>query len=261
MILSSGLSAGSIVSKGKSMELLIIIIFCISIICKICEAKAKGYMGEKAVAAELSGLLEMQYKILNDVMLRTEYGTTQIDHIVVSVYGIFVIETKNYQGWITGSEFGDYWTKNMYGEKYTFRNPLKQNYAHVKALEEKLQLSENKFIPIVAFSSNSDIKVKTSKPVVHIGQLKWVIEGYREIKFDYGELDVLIEKIKSENIVEKSARKKHVRQIQQKVAVNNAKVLAGICPRCGGQLVSRKGKNGVFVGCSNFPKCRYTKNG
>ena len=57
MILSSGLSAGSIVSKRKSMELLIIIIFCISIICKICEAK--GYMGEKAVAAELSGLLEM----------------------------------------------------------------------------------------------------------------------------------------------------------------------------------------------------------
>ena len=115
--------------------------------------------------------------------------------------------------WITGSEFGDYWTK--------------------------------KFIPIVVFSSNSDIKVKTSKPVVYIEQLKWVIEGYREIKFGYGELDVLIEKIKSENIVEKSARKKHVRQIQQKVAVNNAKVLAGICPKCGGQLVSRKGKNGV----------------
>ena len=242
------------------MELLIII-FCIFIIYKANEAKIKGYLGEKAVVAALSGLPEGQYKILNDVMLQTEHGTTQIDHIVVSVYGIFVIETKNYKGWITGNEYGDNWTKNMYGKKYTFRNPLKQNYAHVKALEEKMQISEDKFIPIVAFTSNCDIKVKTSKPVVYIGQLKWIIKGYREIKFNENELDMLVEKIKSENIVDKSARKNHVKQIHTKVAVNNAKVLAGICPRCGGQLVSRKGKNGVFLGCSNFPKCRYTKNG
>ena len=242
------------------MEILIII-FCISIICKIYEAKIKGYIGEKAVVTVLSGLPEGQYKILNDIMLQTEQGTTQIDHIVVSVYGIFVIETKNYKGWITGSEFADYWTKNMYGKKYTFRNPLKQNYAHVKALEEKLGVPEDKFIPIVAFSSNCDIKVKTSKQVVYIGQLKRIIKGYQEIEFSENELDLLVEKIKNENIVEKDARKKHVKQIHTKVAVNNAKVLAGICPRCGGKLVTRKGKNGSFVGCSNFPKCRYTKKG
>ena len=64
------------------MEILIII-FCISIIYKIYEAKIKGYIGEKAVVAVLSGLPEGQYKILNDIMLQTEQGTTQIDHIVV----------------------------------------------------------------------------------------------------------------------------------------------------------------------------------
>lgn len=150
------------------MEILFIVVI-LSIVYTVFEAKIKGYLGEKAVTVVLSGLPEEQYRILNDVMLRTEHGTTQIDHVVVSVYGIFVIETKNYKGWITGSEFGDYWTKNMYGKKYTFRNPLKQNYAHVKALEEKIELSEDKFIPSVAFSGNSDIKVKTSKPVVYIG--------------------------------------------------------------------------------------------
>ena len=131
----------------------------------------------------------------------------------------------------------------------------------MKALEEKMQISEDKFIPIVVFWSNCDIKVKTSKPVVYIGQLKWIIKSYREIKFNENELDMLVEKIKSENIVDKSARKNRVKQIHTKVAVNNAKVLARICPKCGGQLVSRKGKNGVFFGCSNFPKCRYIKNG
>ena len=122
-----------------------------------------------------------------------------------------------------------------------------------------MQISEDKFIPIVVFSSNCDIKVKTSKPVVYIGQLKRIIEGYREIKFRENELNMLVEKIKSENIVKKSARKNHVKQIQTRVTDINTKIQAGICPRCGGQLVPRKGKKGIFVGCSNFPKCRYTK--
>ena len=73
----------------------------------------------------------------------------------------FVIETKNYKGWITGSEYSDQWIKNMYGKKYPFRNPLKQNYAHVKALEEKLGVSEDKFIPIVAFLFPIDAKCET----------------------------------------------------------------------------------------------------
>ena len=31
------------------------------------------------------------------------------------------------------------------------------------------------------------------------------------------------------------------------------------CPRCGGLLIKKRGKYGEFVGCSNFPKCRYTR--
>lgn len=72
---------------------------------------------------------------------------------------------------------------------------------------------------------------------------------------------MLVAKVQSENITEKDTRKEHVKQIKTKVNDTNTKVAAGICPRCGGQLVSRKGKNGTFIGCSNFPKCRYTKNG
>ncbi len=34
-----------------------------------------------------------------------------------------------------------------------------------------------------------------------------------------------------------------------------------VCPRCGGELVKRKGKFGEFFGCGNFPACRFTKNG
>lgn len=33
----------------------------------------------------------------------------------------------------------------------------------------------------------------------------------------------------------------------------------GKCPKCGGNLIERKGKFGKFYGCSNYPKCHFTK--
>ena len=95
---------------------LIFIILCVLFV--FFKPQIKGWFGEKAVSSILAMLNKDEYKVINDVMLNTEHGTSQIDHIVLSLYGIFVIETKNYKGWITGSEFSEQWTKNMYGKKY-----------------------------------------------------------------------------------------------------------------------------------------------
>ena len=74
----------------------------------------KGYIGEKQVRNQLSSLPSEEYKSIYNVMLRTEKGdTTQIDHIIVSIYGIFVIETKNYRGIITGTENAAKWTEHI----------------------------------------------------------------------------------------------------------------------------------------------------
>ena len=64
--------------------------------------------------------------------------TTQIDHILLSPYGIFVVETKNYKGWIFGSERQKTWTQKIYKKSYKFQNPLHQNYKHQKVLENIL---------------------------------------------------------------------------------------------------------------------------
>ena len=49
------------------------------------------------------------------------------------------------------------------------------------------------------------------------------------------------------------AREEHIEEAR--------KVKDGVvCPRCGGELVRRKGRYGEFLGCSNYPRCRYTKN-
>lgn len=70
----------------------------------------------------LRGLSE-EYTVLNDVILPTQAGTTQINHIVVSPYGVFDIETKNYKGWIFGGVKSTQWTQNIYGRKSNFMNP------------------------------------------------------------------------------------------------------------------------------------------
>lgn len=46
-------------------------------------------------------------------------------------------------------------------------------------------------------------------------------------------------------------------KINKKIA--SIKTKSGVCPKCGGELIMREGKYGSFIGCSNFPKCRYTQ--
>ena len=94
----------------------------------------KGVVGEEQVANILSKLPQEEYKIINNLLINQNGNTTQIDHVVVSEYRIFVIETKFYQGQIYGGTNSDYWTQNIYGNKYSLRNPIHQNRVHIHAL-------------------------------------------------------------------------------------------------------------------------------
>ena len=99
-------------------SIIIICIFVLLVAFKIWMSSPKniGKFGEKRVARKLDWLSK-EYITLNDILLPTNYGTTQIDHIVVSPYGIFVIETKNYKGWIFGHENSEEWKQSLFGKK------------------------------------------------------------------------------------------------------------------------------------------------
>lgn len=225
-------------------------------------SKIKGYFGEKKVSAKLRGLPQEEYILLNNVMLRSDYGLTQIDHVLVSVYGIFVIETKNYKGWITGGEYSDTWTKNMYGKKYKFRNPIKQNFAHVKALESVLGISaKDGIFPIVVFSQNADLKVQTKAVVIYVNQLKKYVLSHTQKLFSKSDILRIADIIIHSNKDSKGTRKEHLQEIEDKKNARRAAELSNRCPLCGAELKRRKGKYGLFWGCSNYPKCRYTKKG
>ena len=101
----------------------------------------KGKVGEAAVGKNLKNLPPEEYTHLRDIMIPSRGKTTQIDHLVVSPYGIFVVETKNYEGFIYGNERDKYWTQVLNKHtKHRFFNPMRQNYGHVKALESLLNI-------------------------------------------------------------------------------------------------------------------------
>ena len=101
-------------------------------------SKIKGKVGEFAVKMQISKYLDERYIGLHDLTFEDDNGTTQIDHLLLSPFGIFVIETKNYTGWIFGTERQKTWTQKIYKNSYKFQNPLHQNYRHVKAIEKVL---------------------------------------------------------------------------------------------------------------------------
>ena len=218
----------------------------------------KGKKGELMVSMSLDRLPKEQYRVFNDIILPTRYGTTQIDHIVVSPFGIFVIETKNYKGWIYGGENSENWTQNIWGNKYTLRNPLKQNHGHVKALKTILEVPETAIIPIVVFSNRADISVQTNQWVINRVNLRSVIKRYQTEVFPLEQIDDLCSKIELARKTDKEAKKQHVRNVKQTVYRKNQAIANGICPQCGGRLIFREGRYGPFYGCSNYPKCRFT---
>ncbi len=222
---------------------------------------SKGEYGERVVAGKLERLPKDQYRVLNNVTIPTPKGSSQIDHIVVSVFGIFVIETKNYSGWIYGGEHAEYWTQNIYGKKYPLYNPILQNAGHVRALRRVLKDYEPlPILPIVAFSGGADLKVKVEEAcVIYWSQIRKVINQFEERRLTWEQVNIICDAILAAQLEPgKIADKQHLNDIRSAKKHKFDTIASGRCPRCGSTLVLRSGKYGQFYGCSNYPECKYT---
>ncbi|ALG52034.1 nuclease-related domain-containing protein [Vibrio parahaemolyticus] len=222
----------------------------------------KGVFGEFLVNRLLSKLPESDYTLIKDVTLPTNDGTTQVDHIVVSRYGIFVVETKNMKGWIFGSARQKQWTQKIYRHSSKFQNPLHQNYKHIKALETLLGCSEEHLHSVIVFIGDSTFKTEMPPNVTYArGSIRY-IQQFNDVVFsdnDYARLTESINRLKlKRGVITDLKHRKHAKEV---VA---SKVSSNECPRCGSEMVLRETKRGEnigkqFWGCSTFPKCRAVK--
>ncbi len=122
-------------------------------------ARVKGWFGEKLVSRKAASQLPAaDYHAFDNVTIPDGEGTTQIDHIYVSRFGIFVVETKNLSGWIFGQELQPQWTQTIYRKKTRFQNPIRQNFRHLKALESLLHASPSILHGVIVFTGDAEIK-------------------------------------------------------------------------------------------------------
>jgi len=239
--------------------IIILIAFIAFLIFRPSLANRKGKRGENAAAWYLHRL-PSEYVVYSNIMLPTNYGTTQIDHLVVSPYGVFVIEVKNMQGIISGHENSESWTQNIYGHKYEMRNPVKQNMAHIIALKSVFKgLMKMPIVSIVAFGHEARLNVNVdNSAIVYIGQLTQTIRQHEVVYIDRGEVSKYCAAIEAANIQDDDTRKAHVSNVSSHVRDREIAIVNGRCPQCDGNLVLREGKYGQFYGCSNYPNCKFT---
>ena len=215
------------------------------------QPSTRGKHGENKVGRIIGSTVENQQYVINNLILVNEDKTSQIDHIVINPRGIFVIETKNYSGEIYGFENQHEWTQVLaYGNvKNKIYNPLKQNATHVYNVKKIVGA-----LPVhslVVFVQNNTHNIDTSR-VIPLSALKSTLqEGKTLLTAKQMKTAYKLLLLNKSNI----STKEHVQNIRkQQQNLEN-----GICPRCGGNLVFRNGKYGHFLGCSNYPKCKFIK--
>ena len=178
----------------------------------------KGASGEFIVnlTARLS-LNKNNYHLIKNITLPTPDGTTQIDHIIVSKYGVFVIETKNMKGWIFGSPRQKTWTQKFPKRSIIFQNPLHQNYKHVKTLQSLLGLDDRKIYSVVVIVGKCTFKTKMPDNVTKVGEYTRYIKTKSQIVLSELQIDDVIRKIDSGRLIPSlkthTDHIKHVKQI------------------------------------------------
>lgn len=220
----------------------------------------KGWFGEAQGALAKGLLLDKDiYTTLNNITIPTSNGTTQIDHVVVSKYGIFVIETKNMKGWIFGDENSRQWTQSIFGRKFRFQNPLHQNYRHVRGLAEFLKLDDGCFHSLVMFWGDAEFKSRMPPNVLTSGYTSY-IKSKQKVVFSDDEVSKVTWALRSGMLPQtRETRTAHVEALKARHSSTTT------CPKCSGALVLRRTKSGSnagrqFYGCSNFPSCRYIRD-
>lgn len=223
----------------------------------------KGVMGEFLVNTLAMLMLDKKhYYLIKNVTLPTEGGgTTQIDHIIVSIYGVFVVETKNMKGWIFGGQHQKTWTQKLYRKSYKFQNPIHQNYKHLKTLQYLLDLDDSQLHSVIVFIGDSAFKTDMPENVKHgLGYIS-CIKSKTEPVMDEWEIKRVTGLIESGRL-ERSLRTsrehiEHLRLMKQDKPVDDTPS----CPKCGSSMVLRTAKRGVnagnkFWGCEGYPQCR-----
>ena len=217
-----------------------------------------GKTGERLTYRRLSEFYFKKQIFRNLYIKKSDGKFTEIDLVSVGRGSVIVYESKNYSGWIFGSDKDAYWTQTLYNrKKQKFYNPIWQNNTHIEALKEFLKDYQLEFFSIIVFSERCELKkVECNVPntfVIKRNKLEKTVSKIRknvDKTLTKEQLDEVIYLLNSVQRPEQEIKEQHIADIKQTLSS---------CPRCKSELVERiaKASGNKFIGCSSFPKCRY----
>ncbi|MFM5560530.1 nuclease-related domain-containing protein [Aeromonas rivipollensis] len=246
----------------------------------------KGMIGEWFINASIRLFLDQrEYHLLKDVTLPIPQGSTQIDHVIVSRFGIFVIETKNMKGWIFGNPAHKSWTQQIYRRKHSFQNPLRQNHLHMMTLKSLLGVADHQLHSVIYFIGDCTFKTPMPDNVMNRGLIRH-IKGKTTQVLTPAEVTQVVETIQQGRLAANwQTHRQHVAQLKARHGESPRKPLTApavpdekgaapspvtaqplgnqspTCPRCGNAMVLRTASRGEnrgnqFWGCNGYPTCR-----
>lgn len=237
----------------------------------------RGEAGESIIMSKISREISKGlhgYVLRNLYLPKVDGGTSEVDVVLICSKGIFVFESKNYAGWIFGNDKNRYWTVVLFtgrgwsglnkSKKHRFYNPIWQNNTHVNCLKRVVGNSYP-IESVVVFTDRCELKDITNNSntiVMRSDMLKYYLSSIRNSQQDAltpDEVENIYCKLLQYTDSDKEKKQNHIEYVNE-LQNNPSK-----CPRCGGNLIVRTVKKGnnagrQFYGCSNYPKCKYTRN-
>ncbi|SFM15032.1 nuclease-related domain-containing protein [Salibacterium qingdaonense] len=188
------------------------------------KSQRKGELGEFKINIQLDQLPK-DYKYLSDIMIenpKSRTGWSQIDHIVITPYGLIIMETKNYAGEIKGGKQDKHWNVN---NKFHMMNPFFQNYGHLEAVKSSLDITKDKkLFSIVSFTRRCTFKVdpelrdmKADQFIVYDTELSECIHRKMNVEkllndaplYNQEDIQDIYNQLKEANIEDPALRKEH----------------------------------------------------
>ncbi len=173
--------------------------------------------GEREVSIVLGETIEGKQYIVNDIIIEEKGKTSQIDHVFINEYGVWVIETKSWSGQVYGEKEEQFWSQELgYDSIITHQhyNPIKQNQTHIYFLRRVFGADAPLF-NIVVFT-RADIDELIAEEVCSIDELNsrvWTDTGKRLNAVQMYRYYTRLIKMKEENA---ELKNKHIENIKTK---------------------------------------------
>ena len=192
----------------------------------------KGMLGEWLLNLSIRLFLDRQeYHLLSNVTLPLEQGSTQIDQVIISRFGVFVIETKNMKGWIFGDPKHKRWTQQqLFRHRHGFQNPLHQNYLHLMTLKSLLGLADHQLHSIVYFIGDCTFKTPMPENVMRRGLVSYIKSKSTPV-LSTADVDRIVDTIQQGRLTASwQTHRQHVTQLKARHADSSANHMSTRAP-------------------------------